>query len=72
MNWVKTIQKKKSCCEATLGATVVLKNFTEITGKLPRWSLFLIKLQGYGKLFAGACFSNLLEPSMIFGPVKKI
>ena len=49
----------------------VLKNFTKITVKQLHWSLFLIKLQAYSKIFTGDCFSDLLELSMVFDPVKK-
>ena len=76
---MKTIEKKKSYCETTLGAgvrgcslkQVLRKFFTKITGKQLRRSLFLMKLQVYSKFFTGDCFSNLLELSMVFGPVKK-
>ena len=49
----------------------VLKNFTKITVKQLHWSLFLIKLQAYRKILTGDCFSDLLELSMVFDPVKK-
>ena len=54
-------------CEATLGATDVLKFFRKITGKQLRRKLFLIKLQAYSNFFTGGCFSNLLELSVLFG-----
>ena len=60
---VKTIQMKKRYCQTTLGATDVLKNFTKITGKKLRQSLFLIKLQVYREFFTGdylATCSNFL------------
>ena len=60
---VKTIQMKKRYCQTTLGATDVLKNFTKITGKKLRQSLFLIKLQVYRVFFTGdylATCSNFL------------
>ena len=56
-------------CEVTLGATDVLKFFTEITGKQLRRSLK--KLKAYSNFFTGGCFSNLLELSMLFDSVKK-
>ena len=64
---VKTIQKKKSYRELTIGVTGVLKKFTKTTGKQLSLSLFLIKLQGYNNFFTGDCFDNLLE----FRAVKK-
>ena len=55
---LKLYLKEKSYCETTLEPTGVPKNFTKITGKQLRWSLFLIKLQGYCKFFTGDYFSN--------------
>ena len=50
--------------------TGVLKNTAKITGKHLRRSLFLTKQQAQSNFFTGDCFSNLLELSMVFGPVK--
>ena len=64
---LKLFKRKKSYCETILGATGVLKTFTEITGKQLNQRLFLIKLQAYSNFFKGASFSNFQ-----LGPVKKI
>ena len=50
--------------------TGVLKNFPKITVTSAPESLFN-KAAGPQQIFTGDCFSNLLELSMVFGPVKK-
>ena len=66
LSGLKPFKRKKRYSEATLGA-----NVTKSTEKQLHRSLFLIKLQGNNKLFTGDCFSNLLELSVLFGPIKK-
>ena len=49
--------------------TGVLKNVPKITGNNCA-GVFFNKGAGPQQIFTGDCFSNLLELSMVFGPVK--
>ena len=79
VSWVKNIQKKKSYYERTLGAADVqvcsLKQmFWKISQKLQEVTApesLLNEAAGPQQIFTGDCFSNLLELSMVLGPVKK-
>ena len=78
VSWIKNIQKKKSYYEITLGADVQWCSLKQVFWKISRKlqeataleSLFN-KAAGPQQIFTGDCFSNLLELSMVFGPVKK-
>ena len=75
---VKTIQKKQSYCKITLGADVKGCSLKQVFWKISRKlqeaaapeSLFN-KAPGPQQNFTGGCYSNLLELSIVFGPVKK-
>ena len=69
----KTIQKKKRYYEITIGADVqgCSEKFPKNYWKQLSRSLFLLKAADPQQVFTGDCFSNLLERSMVFGPVKK-
>ena len=58
-------------CKDVFFKTSVLKNTAKITRKQLCRHLFLIKLQAHSKFLTGDCVSNLIELSMVFGPVKK-
>ena len=46
--WVAILYKYRCCCSQMFFKIGILKNFTILTGKHLRWSLFLIKLQVWG------------------------
>ena len=78
VSWIKTIRKKKSYYEIALGADVqgcsLKQVFWKISRKLQETSApesLFNKAAGPQQIFTGDCFSNLLELSMVFGPVKK-
>ena len=75
---LKLFKWKKSYYEITLGADVqgcsLKQVFWKISRKLQETSApesLFNKAAGPQQIFTGDCFSNLLELSMVFGPVKK-
>ena len=75
---LKLFKWKKSYYEITLGADVqgcsLKQVFWKISRKLQQTTApesFFNKAAGPQQIFTGDCFSNLLELSMVFGPVKK-
>ena len=75
---LKLFRRKKSYYEIALGADVqgcsLKQVFWKISRKLQQTTSpesFFNKAAGPQQIFTGDCFSNLLELSMVFGPVKK-
>ena len=75
---LKLFRRKKSYYEIALGADVqgcsLKQVFWKISRKLQETSApesLFNKAAGPQQIFTGGCFSNLLELSMVFGPVKK-
>ena len=75
---VKTIQKKQRYCQITLGADVQECSLKQVLWKISRKlqgtnapESFFNKAAGPQQIFTWECFNNLLEHSMVFGPLKK-
>ena len=77
---LKLFERKKSYCEKILGAVVrvcslkiVFWKFCKNYKKKTAPESFFNKkdLQAHNEFFTGDFFSNFLELSMVFGPVKK-
>ena len=75
---LKLFRRKKSYYEIALGADVqecsLKQVFWKISRKLQETSApesLFNKAAALQQIFTGDCFRNLLELSMVFGPVKK-